>query len=140
VLVLAMRVREVGMCRPGRPGVAACVKAQRRLLEWGSPCPEPLSGPATFGDGVATAEVYVPGGAVLPSAEHASRVFAEAFARLIRLAPRPAEVPTLDPPPSWAAWNHSEHGPWPAAEDPRVNLNEAAGAEWIDDAGRRARD
>ena len=44
---------------------------------------------------------------MLPSADHAARAFAEAFARLIRLAPRPAEVPTLDPAPSWAAWNHA---------------------------------
>jgi len=110
--------------RPGSPRIAACVEVQRRMFESGYPCPEPLSGPAPFGDGVATAEVYVPGGGVLPSAEHASWVFAEAFARLIRLAPRPAEVSTLDPAPSWAA----------------CNLNEVAGPEWIDQAGRCARD
>ena len=85
-------------------------------------------------------EAYVPGGAMLPSADHAARAFAEAFARLIRLAPRPAEVSTLDPAPSWAAWNHAEDGLWPCPEDPDVNLNEVAGPEWIDDPGRRARD
>ena len=47
---------------------------------------------------------------------------------------------TLDPAPSWAAWYHSGDGLWPCPEDPDVNLNEVAGAEWIDDAGRRARD
>ena len=78
--------------RPGSPRIAACVEVQRRMFESGYPCPEPLSGPASFGGGVATAEVYVPGGAVLPGAEHASRVSAEAFARLIRLAPRSADV------------------------------------------------
>ncbi|HEX8094230.1 hypothetical protein [Jatrophihabitans sp.] len=77
---------------------------------------------------------------MLPSAEHAARAFAEAFAWLIRLAPRPAEVSTLHPAPSWAAWNHGGDGLWPGAEDHDVNLNEVAGAEWIDDAGRRARD
>ncbi|WP_020577057.1 hypothetical protein [Actinopolymorpha alba] len=46
----------------------------------------------------------------------------------------------LDPAPSWAAWNHAEDGLWPCPEDPDVNLNEVAGPEWIDDAGRRARD
>ena|SRR3984893_2466693 len=45
-----------------------------------------------------------PGGAALPSADRAAWAFAEAFARLIKLAPRPAEVATLDPAPSWAAW------------------------------------
>ena len=86
------------------------------------------------------AEAYVPGGAALPSTDHA-RAFAEAFARLIRLAPRPTEVPTLEPAPSWAAWDHAGDGLWPRPEeDPDVNLNEVAGPEWIDDAGRRARD
>src|SRR5215467_17210 len=58
--------------RPASPRIAACVEVQRRVFESGYPCPEPLTGPAPFGDGVATAEVYVPGGAELPSAEHAS--------------------------------------------------------------------
>jgi hypothetical protein len=96
--------------RPGSPRIAACAEVQRCMFESGSPGPEPLSGPAPFGGGMATAEVYVPGGAVLPDAEHASQVSAEAFARLIRLAPRPADVPPLNPAPSWAAWNHTERG------------------------------
>jgi hypothetical protein len=76
---------------------------------------------------------------MLPSADHAARAFAAAFAWLIRLAPRPAEVPTLDPAPSWAAWRHAEGGLWPRPEDPDVDLNQVAGPEWINDAGRRAR-
>ncbi|MFB9684566.1 phosphotransferase [Amycolatopsis plumensis] len=127
--------------RPGSPRLAACVDVQRRLFQAGYPCPEPLTGVAPFGGDVATAETYVPGGAVLPSAAHAAEAFAEAFARLIRLAPRPAEVATLDPPPSWAAWNHTGNGLWPRPEeDPEIDLDEVTGAEWIDDAGRRARD
>ena len=39
-----------------------------------------------------------------------------------------------------AAWNHAGDGLWPCPEDPDVNLNEVAGAEWIAEAGRRARD
>jgi hypothetical protein len=126
--------------RPDSPRIAACVEVQRRMFQAGYPCPQPLTGAASFGDSVATAEAYVPGGAMLPDPGHAARAFAEAFARLIRLAPRPAEVPTLDPAPSWAAWNHAGDGLWPSPEDPDVNLNEVAGPEWIDDAGRRARD
>lgn len=126
--------------RPDSPRVAACVEVQRRVFQAGYPCPRPLTGAAPFGDDVATAEAYVPGGDMLPGADHAARAFAEAFARLITLAPRPAEVPGLDPPPSWAAWNHTEDGLWPCPEDPDVNLNQVAGPEWIDDAGRRARD
>ena len=58
--------------RPGSPRVAACVEVQRRLFESGYPCPEPLTGAVPFGDDLATAETYVPGGAVLPSADHAA--------------------------------------------------------------------
>ncbi|MGN6679105.1 MAG: phosphotransferase, partial [Streptosporangiaceae bacterium] len=126
--------------RPASPRITACVEVQRRMFESGYPCPEPLTGPAPFGDGVATAEVYVPGGAELPSKDRASSASAEAFAWLIRLAPRPTEVPTLDPPPSWAAWNHTEAGLWPRPENSDINLNDVAGPEWIDQAGCRARD
>jgi len=126
--------------RPDSPRIAACVEVQRRVFQAGYPCPQPLTGAVPFGDDVATAETCIAGGAMLPSADQAARAFAEAFARLIRLAPRPTEVSTLAPAPSWAAWNHAEHGLWPRPEDPDVNLNDVAGPEWIDDAGCRARD
>src|SRR5262249_37651757 len=126
--------------RPDSPRVAACVEVQRHMFLAGYPCPEPLAGAAPFGGDVAAAEACVPGGAMLPGADHAAGAWADAFARLIRLPPGPAEVPTLDPTPSWAAWNHSEDGLWPCPEDPDVDLNEVAGPAWIDDAGRRARD
>ena len=126
--------------RPSSPRIAACVEVQRRMFQAGYPCPRPLTGAAPFGDDIATAEAYVPGGAMLPGADQAAQAFAEAFARLITQAPRPVEVPALDPPPSWAAWNHAENGLWPRPEDPDVNLSEVAGPQWIDDAGRQARD
>ena len=126
--------------RPSSPRIAACVEVQRRMFQAGYPCPRPLTGAAPFGDDIATAEADVPGGAMLPSADQAAQAFAEAFARLITQAPRPVEVPALDPPPSWAAWNHAENGLWPRPEDPDVNLNEVPGPQWIDDAGRQARD
>jgi hypothetical protein len=126
--------------RPASPRIAACVEVQRRMFQAGYPCPQPLTQAAAFGDDVATAEAYVPGGAMLPGGGHAARAFAEAFAWLIRLAPRPAEVPTLEPAPPWAAWNHAGDGLWPCPDDTGANLNEVAGAEWINDAGRCARD
>ena len=145
-LRLADRRAVVVKVRPDSPRVAACTQVQRRLFESGYPCPEPLTGAIPFGDGVATAEAYVPGGALLPSAGRSAWAFAGAFARLVTLAPRPAEVPALDPPPSWADWNHAGAGLWPHPEDPEdpenpdVNLNDMAGPAWIDDVGRRARD
>jgi hypothetical protein len=126
--------------RPASPRVAACVEVQRRIFESGYPCPQPLGGPAPFGIGVATAECYVPGGDVLPEPEHATRLSAEAFARLIGLAPAPDEVSSLFPPPSWAWWNHGEAGLWPRPEGGEFDLNEVDGPEWIDRAGGRARD
>jgi len=105
------------------------------MFQAGYPCPRPLTGAAPFGGDVATAEAYVAGGAMLPSKDHAARAFAEAFARLIRLAPRPAEVSTLDPAPSWAAWNHAGDGLWPCPEDPGVNLNE--GRRHVNSAAHR---
>ena len=126
--------------RPYSPRIAACVEVQRRMFQVGYPCPEPLTSAVPFGGDVATAEAYIPDGALLPSVDHAAVAFAEAFARLIRLAPSPAEVSTLDPAPSWAAWNHAGNGLWPCPEGSDVNLDQVAGAEWIDDAGRRARD
>jgi hypothetical protein len=49
-------------------------------------------------------------------------------------------VSTLDPAPSWAAWNHGKGGLWPRPEDYDFDLNEVAGPEWIDQAGRGACD
>src|SRR5947199_6301764 len=86
-LRLADKREVVVKVRPASPRIAACVEVQRRMFESGYPCPEPLGGPARFGNGVATAEAYVPGGAVLPGAEHAAQLSAEAFAWLIGLAP-----------------------------------------------------
>ena len=126
--------------RPDAPRTAACVQVQRRLFEAGYPCPEPLTGAVPFGDGVATAEAYVPGGALLPSASRSAWAFAGAFARLVTLAPRVAEVPTLEPPPSWAHWNHPGAGLWPRPENSETDLDDVAGPAWLDDAGRLARD
>jgi hypothetical protein len=109
-LRLADRRAVVVKVRPGSPRMAACVEVQRRLFASGYLCPEPLTGAAPFGDGVATAEAYVPGGTLLPSAGRSAWAFAGAFARLVTLAPRPVEVPTLDPPPWWADWNHAGAG------------------------------
>ncbi|UJW31120.1 phosphotransferase [Saccharothrix sp. AJ9571] len=142
--VLGLRLadgREVVVkVRPPAPRIAVCVEVQRRLFQAGYPCPRPLTGATPFDGDIATAELYVPGGAELPSADRAPTVFAEAFARLIRLAPSPAEVSALDPAPSWAAWDHAGDGLWPRSEDSDVDLDEVSGAEWIDEAGHRARD
>lgn len=58
--------------RPDSPRIAACVEVQCRMFQAGYPCPQPLTGAVSFGEDVATAEAYVPGGAMLPSADHAA--------------------------------------------------------------------
>lgn len=126
--------------RPDCPRIAACVDVQRRLFVAGYPCPQPLTDAVPFDGAVATAETYVAGGAMLPSGARVGESFAEAFALLIELAPAPTAVAGLDPVPSWAAWNHTENGIWPTPEDLDVNLNEVVGPQWIDDAGRFARE
>ena len=130
--------------RPAAPRLAACTEVQRHLHDAGYPGPEPLTAPLPFGHDtaaeVATAEVFFGGGDELPRNDP-SRAFAGAFARLIDLAPRPNEVGTLDPPPSWANWNHGGDGLWARSEEePDVDLNAATGPEWINDAARHARD
>ncbi len=116
------------------------MEVQRRLFERGYLSPEPLTGAAPFGDGVATAETYVPGGTLLPRTGDPARLFSGALAQLVTLAPRPAEVPGLDPPPSWADWNQAGDRLWPHPEDADVDLNDVVGPAWIDDIGCRARD
>jgi hypothetical protein len=48
--------------RPSARRVVGCIEVQRRLYESGYPCPQPLAGPAPFGEYQATAESYVSGG------------------------------------------------------------------------------
>ena len=125
--------------RPSAPRIAACTEVQRRLFESGYPCPQPLAGPARFGDFEATAESYVSGEIMLPASGRAARPFAAALAQLVALAPSPGEVPSLAPAPPWTAWNHDEGGLWPWPDDQDVDLNEIDGPDWIDAAGQTAR-
>jgi Phosphotransferase enzyme family len=123
---------------PDAPRTAACTEVQRRLFQSGYPCPEPLAGPAPFGEYQATAESYVAGGAMLPDSGRAAQPFAAALAQLVYLAPLPEEVPSLAPAPAWTAWNHHEGGLWPWPDDQDADLNQAGGPDWIDAAGRVA--
>jgi hypothetical protein len=111
---------------------------QRRLFDSGFSCPRPLAGPASLGQYEATAESYITGGAVLPDSGRAAQPFAAALAQLVRLAPRPEQVPSLEPAPAWTAWNHNQGGLWPWPEDLDVDLNELHGSGWIDAAGQAA--
>ena len=125
--------------RPAGPRIAACTQVQRRLFDSGYPCPQPLAGPAPLGPHVATAESFIPGGQTLPDSGRAAQPFAAALAQLVRLAPRPEQVPSLAPAPPWTAWNHGQGGLWPWPEDLETDLNLATPPSWIDAAGQAAR-
>jgi len=126
--------------RPAEPRIAACTEVQRRLFEAGYPCPQPLAGPAPLGEHEASAESLIAGGDPRPDAGRAAWPFAAALARLVHLAPRPGDVPSLAPAPPWTAWNHDQGGLWPWPEEADVDLNRVDGLDWLDAAGRAARD
>lgn len=123
--------------RPAAPRLHACFEVQQQLCAAGFPCPRPLAGPASLGRMLATAERFVPGGTRLPRGRDSARLFAAALARLVTLAPPPAALPTLEPPPYWMWWDHDLDGTWPA--DPDVDLNDHEGPAWLDDLAARAR-
>ena len=86
-----------------------------------------------------TAEEYVPGGAPLEPGPDSPQLFAEALATLVRLAPAPATVGALDPPPPWVGWGHVQSGTWPFPDDLDVDLNKHPGPAWLDEVAERAR-
>ena len=123
--------------RPPAPRIFGCFEVQRALWTAGFPCPRPLAGPAPLGKGLATAERFVPGGTRLPRTFDAARLFAEALAGLVALAPPLSGLPTLAPPPYWLAWDHDQSGTWPA--DPDVELNAHSGPLWLEQVAEQAR-
>jgi hypothetical protein len=125
--------------RAAAPRIAACTEVQRWLFDSGYPCPQPLAGPAPLGEYAATAESLVSGEVTLPDSGRSPEPFAAALARLVHLAPRPEQVPSLAPAPAWAAWNHDQGQLWPRPDDQDVDLNEAAEPGWVDAAGQAAR-
>lgn len=125
--------------RPPVERIRGCVQVQRHLWDAGFPCPEPLAGPHQLGGLSATSEVYVPGGALLEPGPDSPQLFAKALATLVRLAPAPATVATLDPPPAWVGWDHGQSGVWPFPDDLDADLNKHPGPAWLDEVAERAR-
>jgi hypothetical protein len=125
--------------RPDTPRIGGCVEVQRHLWESGFPCPKPLAGPAVFEDSTATAEAYVPGGAMLERDAEAPRLFAELLWELMDRCSLLDVDDRLDPPPPWVAWDHSRRGIWPLADDGVTDLNAHPGPHWLDEIGERTR-
>jgi hypothetical protein len=87
----------------------------------------------------ATAEALVEGGSQLPCTDESPRLFAEALAWLVALAPTVASLPTLEPSLPWVAWDHDQRGIWPEPDDIEADLNAQVGEDWIENAGARVR-
>lgn len=142
-LVLGLRLDDgrqlVVKARPPAPRQAGCVQVQRRLSSAGYPCPRPLAGPDEVAGHGLTAETWMPGGRLLALDAAAPGRFATALARLVRLAPAVSEVPSLDPPPPWAAWDHGSSGLWPVPLSGPADLDAVAGPQWLDDVAARVR-
>lgn len=138
-VALADGRRVVVKARAPSRRIAPCTDVQRRLWERGFPCPRPLAGPAPLGALTATAESFVPGGRQLPPSPAVAGRFGEALARMVRLAPPPDELESLQPPPAWLHWDHGLKGAWPRPETTRIDLNALPGPPWLEELARRIR-
>jgi hypothetical protein len=125
--------------RPGSPRLRGCVEVQRHLWESGFPCPNPLAGPAGFEESMATAEEYVPGGAMLARDEESPTRFADLLWQLVDRCKHLAVDDRLDPPPPWVAWDHNQAGTWPLGDDGERDLNAHPEPGWLDEIGERTR-
>ena len=119
--------------------LTACDRVQRHLHSHGFPCPEPLVAPRALGRYVATAERYEPGGEDLPPAPDRTERFAGILARLVKAAPKVVDVPSLDPPPTWAWWSHPSRGLWPPVREGHIDLNAHTEPTWLVEIVSRVR-
>jgi hypothetical protein len=125
--------------RPATDRLAGSADVQRALYQCGFPCPQPLVGPVPLDGHAANAEVLVPGGEVMGVGDEAVECGADLLARLIRMAPTPSSIRSLEPNPPWVAWDHDHPGLWPPPDDREADLNADPEPAWLEDVGRRVR-
>ena len=118
--------------RPGLQRLAGCAVVHRALWTAGFPCPALLVDLQPLDAYAATAETLVPGIGEPPPRSELARLSAAGLARLVELAPDHGSVPSLAPSPSYAGWDHTEPGLWPAPEDRDVDLNARHEPRWLD--------
>ncbi|ALO13621.1 aminoglycoside phosphotransferase [Streptomyces venezuelae] len=63
-----------------------------------------------------------------------------ALEALVRTARPLAAGVDLQPKPSWNRWDHDEPGAWATAEDVEQPFHSVAGPDWLERAGRAARE
>ncbi len=121
-----------------RPERATCLEERCRIQEHlrraGLPCPEVLVDATDCGDAVVTVERWLDGGHPdHPAAETTRRTLAEGLHRFIEAARSFGDADLA------RAWD-TDDGLYPEPHDLRFDFAAtAAGAEWIDDLARRAR-
>jgi hypothetical protein len=132
-------LRAVVKARPCEERLVGCVEVQAALAAAGFPCPEPLT-PTTRVDGLTvTAETEVSGGSPRPD-DSGAAPFASLLARLIASAPAAAAVPSLEPSPPWAGWDHPGRRLWPDLDEHGQDLNLVDVPRWVDDAAQLVRE
>ena len=126
--------------RPRTSRLGGCAVVHRALWKAGFPCPEPLVDLQPLDGYAATAETLVLAVDEPPPESELAALSAAALARLVELAPDHGSVPSLAPSPSWADWDHTEPGLWPAPEDRDVDLNACQQPQWLDRVAAAVRD
>ncbi len=124
---------------PDRPHeyLASVHAVQAHLRGRGFPCPAPLVGPSSFGEGLATVDEFVDEGQHPDGHDPASRrAMAGTLARLIYLASEVRDVSGLD-----RGWNWPrEESLWPQPHNSLFDFEATAGgAEQIDEVAARAK-
>jgi hypothetical protein len=112
---------------------------QRYLAEQGYPCPRPLRAPRPFANGIATVEELIDEGDERDAHNPAiRRAIAEALAQLYRLTRQPERITGLHP--SIFDQRLPFDVLWPKPHSALFDFEAtAAGAEWIDELARAAR-
>jgi hypothetical protein len=132
--------RIVVKIREWQERLVACAQVQRALFASGFPAPKLLVGPNRWRDVYAiSAEQLVEGGDRAADVSGMARRSAEALALLVRLAPSPSDIGTLEPSPPWVGWDRADEALWPEPDDREGDLNMHAGEPWLDDIARSAR-
>lgn len=120
--------------------IDGCFAVQSHLHAAGFPAPAPILPPTRLGRWTATVEALVEGGDELPASGRDPLPFVSALEALVRLAAPLAPRVDLEPKPSWNRWDHEEAGVWSTAEDIDRPFHSVAGPDWLERAGKGARE
>lgn len=126
-------VVKVHQPRWSTPYLRRAVAVQAACAAAGLPAPQPIAGPVPCGAGLATVESYLPDPGAAEPTRGLLPVSAAGFAAVTSIAAS-VELPSVDQP-----LDRAEGALYPQPHSPIFDFERtAAGADWIDDLGRRA--